>query len=135
MHASKIGNFHVKQNRNVIPNLIQYVYVISLWNAPKLKFFMIWSLHKNSNKSSNVERYLHFDFMIWIHGSMELYNNMHIIVIMTTLDILYLSNFVVSRIWQNNSKLFQHAYKSNHNNTKYIITLQFCGIKNLTKFS
>ncbi len=32
-----------KWNQNVIPNLIQYVYVIPLWNALKLKFLMIWS--------------------------------------------------------------------------------------------
>jgi hypothetical protein len=49
-----------KQNPNVIPNLIQYVYVIALWNAPKLKLLMIWSWHKNSNKFSNIESYLHF---------------------------------------------------------------------------
>jgi hypothetical protein len=91
-----------KRNPNVIPNLIQYVYVIPLWNAPKLKLSMTWSWHKNSNKFSNIESYLHFQFMIWIHASMEMYNfNMHINVITTTLNILLLSNFVVSKVWQN----------------------------------
>jgi hypothetical protein len=95
-----------KQNPNVIPNMIQYVHVIPLWNAPKLKLLMIWSWHKNSNKFSNIESYLHFEFMIWIHASMEMYNfNLHISVITTTLAILLLSNFVVSRIWQNFLKL------------------------------
>jgi hypothetical protein len=95
-----------KRNPNVIPNLIQNVYVILLWNAPKLKLLMIWSWHKNSNKFSNIESYLHFEFMIWIHASMEMYNfSVHINGITTTLDILLLSNFVVSRFRQNFLKL------------------------------
>jgi len=60
---------------------------------------------------------------------------MHINLITTTLNILLLSNFVVSRSSQNCPKLFQHAYKYNHDNIRYIITLQFCGIKNLAKIS
>jgi len=91
-----------KRNPNVIPYLIQYVYVIPLWNAPKLKLLMIWSWHENSNDFFQYWELFAFsiyDLNTCIYGNVQFqcaYKCNH-----NNIKYINTFQFVISRIWQN----------------------------------